>query len=328
MTRITHRTIQESTLANLQRNVTAMGALQERLSTGKNINRASDDPTGTVSVLQLRQDLRNVEQYSRNADDGLGWLGSVDTALQATQSQLRKAQELTLSALSSGSQSGDSREAIALEIESISSAVVGLANAKYLDRSVFAGTAGPGDAVVVSGTGPARTYRFASTGTTTGTGGGEVLRRIDAATQIRVDTDGREVFGDDGTGQSVFSLLDTIARQIRTMPNAGTSGTTPADAAAAAAATADLETSFKALQARVSRVSAAQSAAGTNMNRLSSAQDAAEDKKVTLSSALSDVEDTDLPETIVQLQMQEVAYKAALGATAKVLQPSLMDFLR
>ena len=36
----------------------------------------------------------------------------------------------------------------------------------------------------------------------------------------------------------------------------------------------------------------------------------------------------DLPRTIVDLQMQEVAYKAALGATARVVQPSLLDFLR
>jgi flagellar hook-associated protein 3 FlgL len=36
----------------------------------------------------------------------------------------------------------------------------------------------------------------------------------------------------------------------------------------------------------------------------------------------------DLPATIVELQMQEVAYQAALGATARAIQPSLMDFLR
>ena len=43
---------------------------------------------------------------------------------------------------------------------------------------------------------------------------------------------------------------------------------------------------------------------------------------------LSEVEGVDLPATMVELQLQEVAYKAALGATAKALQPSLMDFLR
>ena len=43
---------------------------------------------------------------------------------------------------------------------------------------------------------------------------------------------------------------------------------------------------------------------------------------------LSEVEGVDLPAAIVEMQLQEVAYQAALGATAKALQPTLMDFLR
>jgi flagellar hook-associated protein 3 FlgL len=43
---------------------------------------------------------------------------------------------------------------------------------------------------------------------------------------------------------------------------------------------------------------------------------------------LSDVEDVDLPKTIMDMQMQQTSYQAALAATAKVIQPSLIDFLR
>jgi flagellar hook-associated protein 3 FlgL len=57
-------------------------------------------------------------------------------------------------------------------------------------------------------------------------------------------------------------------------------------------------------------------------------RNAATDQLLTLTTSLSEAEDIDLPKTIVELQMQEVAYKAALGATARVVQPSLLDFLR
>ena len=40
------------------------------------------------------------------------------------------------------------------------------------------------------------------------------------------------------------------------------------------------------------------------------------------------MENADLPKTVVDLQMQQVAYQASLGATARVMQPSLLDFLR
>jgi flagellar hook-associated protein 3 FlgL len=43
---------------------------------------------------------------------------------------------------------------------------------------------------------------------------------------------------------------------------------------------------------------------------------------------LSEVEGVDLPATMVELQLQEVAYQASLGAAARALQPSLVDFLR
>jgi flagellar hook-associated protein 3 FlgL len=43
---------------------------------------------------------------------------------------------------------------------------------------------------------------------------------------------------------------------------------------------------------------------------------------------LAEVESIDLPATIVEIQLQEVGYQAALSATARVLQPSLVDFLR
>ena len=47
-----------------------------------------------------------------------------------------------------------------------------------------------------------------------------------------------------------------------------------------------------------------------------------------LRSSLAEVEDTDLPRTIMELQMQEIAYQAALGATSRAMQPSLLEFLR
>jgi flagellar hook-associated protein 3 FlgL len=53
-----------------------------------------------------------------------------------------------------------------------------------------------------------------------------------------------------------------------------------------------------------------------------------EDHLLSVSSQLSDIEDVDLPKAIMDLQIQQTSYQAALAATAKVIQPSLIDFLR
>ena len=62
--------------------------------------------------------------------------------------------------------------------------------------------------------------------------------------------------------------------------------------------------------------------------RIERAGQAADDRTLELRSTLSGVENVDLPQSIMNLQLQQVAYQAALGATAKVIQPTLMDFLR
>jgi flagellar hook-associated protein 3 FlgL len=67
---------------------------------------------------------------------------------------------------------------------------------------------------------------------------------------------------------------------------------------------------------------------GARSNRVSQLRQGADDQILTLRSSLSGVENIDLPKTITELQMQQVAYEAALGATAKAIQPSLLDFLR
>ena len=309
MTRVTHRTIQESTLANLQGNLATMGKLQEQLSTGKKINRPSDDPTGTVQALQTRQTLRANEQYSRNADDGVAWLNTTDTALGTVAVDLLSVQQLVTTGLSDGSQSDGSRAALAIQVRNIKDALLGTANTKYMDRTIFAGTSGwdsaiaaPGDALPTTPASTATGYQWAPTGT------GSVDRQIDAGSRVRVDTPGASVFGTGAT--SVFALLDDISTQLTGNDMTG------------------LNQSLTALQSRMAVVSGARADVGARTNRVEAAKEGAEDMKVTLKGQLSAVEDIDLPETIIQLQTQEVAYKAALGATAKVLQPSLMDFLR
>ncbi len=67
---------------------------------------------------------------------------------------------------------------------------------------------------------------------------------------------------------------------------------------------------------------------GARYNRVETMKNRANHQIVTLRSSLSEVEDIDLPATIMDLQLQETAYKAALSATARVIQPSLVDFLR
>lgn len=307
MTRITQRSIQESTLANLQRNLAGMASIQEQLSSQKRINRPSDDPTGTVSALTLRSDLRATEQHRRNADDGNAWLTTTDSTLQTVTTQLNKVQVLVTQGLNTGANSATPRGALAVEIDGIKSSLLGLANTQYLGRNIFAGTAAGSAVVETTVSGSPTQYTFQNFP------GSSVERQVASDSRVRVDTPGAMVFGTDEAGnQSVFALLDKISAQLRSNDPISEG----------------LSASLGELQAAQATVRAAQADVGARQNRVEFAQAQTDDRKVSLNTSLSEVESIDLPATIVQLQSQQVAYQAALGATAKVLQPSLMDFLR
>jgi flagellar hook-associated protein 3 FlgL len=89
-----------------------------------------------------------------------------------------------------------------------------------------------------------------------------------------------------------------------------------------------LDTDVANLDTRIEGIENAQASIGARTRRLETMKDRNDTDGITLKQSLSQVEDADLAQVTLELQMQQVAYQAALQATAKVIQPSLVDFLR
>lgn len=295
--RITQQSIAMRTYDNLQASLARSARLQDQLSSGQQLSRPSDAPGQAASAMQIRGSLRTTEQYVRNADDASAWLVVADSALQGASSALLRARDLAVQGSSSGSQSLQAREAIADEIRQIRAGLLQTANTQYLGRPVFGGTVAGGAA-------------FQETaGVVTYAGdAGTVERRLGPNAQVRVDVSGTAAFGADGT--NVFDVLEQLAVDLETDPPGPVSASITA-----------IDSARDAVIAQLSDV-------GARTNRVDSLKQIGDSQVIELRANLSELENIDLPATIVQLQMQEVAYEAALGATARVLQPSLLDFLR
>ncbi|WP_149203371.1 flagellar hook-associated protein FlgL [Actinotalea subterranea] len=309
--RVTHQTVQRSTLANLQLNLSKMADLQSRMSGGKIITKPSDDPAGTAQAMALRTEKRAAEQFTRNADNGATWLNTIDTALSSSTALLLKARNLTVQGANSGAMGPAAREAIAKELDGLRDALLDQANTDLLGRSVFAGTSNAGVAYTVTPAvpeqpGPPVVPAVPAQYTWTGSANGSVERRLAQDTTVRVDADGKAAFGDGAT--SVFALIDTIAADLR----AGT----------------DVSVHLDTIDARRDAMLGEAASVGTRYNQIATAKSNLSSDVLALKTQLSAVEDIDLAAIIVEIQAQEVAYKGALGATARVLQPTLMDFLR
>ncbi|MDQ1491209.1 MAG: flagellar hook-associated protein 3 FlgL [Actinomycetota bacterium] len=291
--RITQRTLSSSTLAGLQANLARLQETQAKMSSGRAIQRPSDSPTGTMTALRLRSDLDRYAQLDRNADDAKARLGTADTALTDGLSALREVRDAVLQG-ANGSLSQNDREALASQVDGLRSSLVGVANTTYLQQPIFAGTAGASTAYDASGV-----YQ--------GDGGG-ILRSIAPGVKVSVNATGPDVFGP--AGNDIFKVLSDISADLRTNPGNLT--------------TVDLGK----LDAGYLRMQNALATVGSRYHQIEIMQARNNATQLESQNQLSEVEGVDLPATMVELQLQEVAYQAALGATAKVIQPSLVDFLR
>jgi flagellar hook-associated protein 3 FlgL len=294
ITRVTSTTQMRAAQANLQASAQRLAQLQEQASSLKTISRASDDPARAANALAVRAEQRATAQYTRNADNGNGWLTTLDTALGASTTILNRARDLTVQGANAGTMTTAAREAIAVQIDGLRQDLLTQANATYLGRTVFAGNSDTGVAFTADG--------VHSGGSTTG-----VERRVGAGSTVRVDADGSTVFGTGPT--SVFALLDRISSSLRD----------PASSA--------VSTHLTALDASLSAVIGARADVGARQDRIEGASAALVIQKGALEAERVQLEDADLATVILDLKLQEVAYQSALAVTARVLQPTLMDFL-
>jgi flagellar hook-associated protein 3 FlgL len=292
--RVTQNMITSRSISSLQTGLSKLAKLQEQMTTGKVLNRPSDSPTDTTSAMRIRSSLADVKQYGRNADDGNAWLTTIDSALTSANDQVLRARDLALQGANTGVAGPTAREALAAEVDQIRGGLIDTANSNYLGRPVFGGvTAGP--------------KAYDAAGTYVGTAGA-VNRTVSEGTTIRVDVDGQQAFGP--AGDTVFDHLAALSTALRAGDQTAISA------------------SITALNADRDQITTTQTDVGSRQVRVEAAVQAASDNELKLKTSLSTVENADLPKVIVDLQSQQVAYQASLAATSKVMQPSLLDFLR
>ncbi|WP_144750057.1 flagellar hook-associated protein FlgL [Curtobacterium pusillum] len=292
ITRVTTQMSMTAASARLQAGAAKLAQLTDQATTLKNIQRPSDDPVGTASSMQVRKEQAAAAQYTRNADDAVGWLATTDSTLSSVYSVLNSVRDLTVQAANSGTMSDTDRDAFITQFQSLKTELESKANATYGARSVFAGSSTAANA-----------YDPATGWATAGT---DVTRRIGDGTTVRVDTAGTAVFGSGSS--SVFSMIDSIVGDLQNGVN--------------------LNPRIDDIDAAIDTVRGVQADVGVRHAAALAAQDSLKSATVSLESRRAGIEDKDLAKAVLDLQVQQTNYQAALAVTAKVLQPTLMDYLR
>jgi flagellar hook-associated protein 3 FlgL len=292
--RVTAASNAASSISNIAAASNRLAQLEQQASSGKQINRPSDNPTGTVTAMQLNAALARNTQYGTNSNDALAWLSTADTAYSQSVNVLQKVRTDVVQALNTGAGDTTSANALAEEISGLGSTLLSLANTTYNGRPVFGGTTSGGVAFDASGT-----YVGDS---------GTVGRQVSSDTTVTVSQVGSTVFG--ANGSNVFNLIDNIVSTLQTDPSSLSSAT------------------LGQLDSAISQVSTAQAAEGGTYNEVQQAQSSQTTTGTALKTQLSGIVDVDFPTAAINLSSANISYQAALQTTASIRQMSLLNFLQ
>lgn len=297
--RVSSASLSRDVMVGLQANLARMQKTQSQLSSGRRINRVSDSPVDAAAAMRLRSEKAMNTQVGRNIDDGLSMLGAADSTFTSMSSMLQRVRQLIVKG-QNDSMNSDDKAAIAAEIDDLRGGLVSLANTTYLGRPIFAGTQDVPAAF--------------DTSTGAYLGNGDAVQRSvsdDGSSRLEVTVTGDKAFTtlfDDGGSAGILERVSAALRD----PNGH----------------AALDTELGNLDSAMATMQEARSVVGARYNRLLGIQNAQQNRLDVVDADLSTAENIDLPKTIIDMQVQSTAYQAALGAAAKIIQPSLMDFLR
>lgn len=300
--RVTQSMLANNMLKHLSASYANLGKYQEQLSTGKKINRPSDDPVVAMKGIAYRTNLTEVEQFKRNFSEAYNWIENSDAALDKATQALQRIRELVVQA-SNDTYEATQRQAISQEIKQLTDQLVMIANTKVGDKYIFNGTNTLEPPVQMNGT-----------SITTSDNVEEVKIELAKGIYIGVNVDPTKVFHYDASqkGKGLFSDLQSLANDLDNPAKTGK----------------DINEYLGYIDQHITNLLGVRAELGARMNRIELMEDRIDSQQVIAEKMLSDNEDVDMEKVITDLKTQESVHRAALAVGARIIQPTLVDFLR
>ncbi|HQH99644.1 MAG TPA: flagellar hook-associated protein FlgL [Deltaproteobacteria bacterium] len=137
--RVNNRFLYSQLVRELGMNTEKLFSLNSQITSGKRIQKPSDDPIGLSKVLINRTELNGINQFQRTIDLAKGWLSRMDSICIDVDDLLARASEIAVQQSSSTS-TANTRASAAEEVRQLREMVLGHANSKYGNKYIFGGT--------------------------------------------------------------------------------------------------------------------------------------------------------------------------------------------
>jgi len=300
--RVTQESLSRTTLSNIKLNYKKMQEIQEKLSSGKQINRPSDDPSGTRKVLGLRAEDLQIQQFLDNTETAKEQINYTSNTLESIQEIFTKIQQLAIQA-SDDTLGQSDRKITANELNELLESVLQNANTDNNGRYIFSGTKTLTSAFTATRDSDGNILSVSYNGNNE-----EIKYQIGPGTFIQINLPGGKLFQDNKAFSTLISLRDALKASTF-------------DSAAFSDLRNTFDTATNALSTEITRF-------GAKANRLEMTTNSLDNSQAALKELISYTEDADIASLIMNLKHQENVLQSSLQTGAKIIQPTLLDFLR
>lgn len=279
-------------LRNVSNSFQRMEKYQNQLSTGKKITRPSDDPVVAMKGMTYRTDLNQIEQYQRNLSEAYNWMDAADSSLDKATSVLQRIRDLTVQA-SNGTYEEGQQGMIQKEITQLKEHLASIGNTQVAGKYIFNGNDTKSKPIdLTDTTNPVSTNQNA------------VEFELSDGINIAVNINPINVFS-----KQLFKDIEDLEVALQN-------------------GAPDLDQFLTKIDNHISGIVSERAELGARYNRIELMDSRLSEQEVITSKILSDNEDADIEKVITDLKMQESVHRAALAVGSRIIQPSLMDFLR
>lgn len=302
--RVTPKITTSNFIRNIHQQAGDILKAQERIASQKRINKISDDPNGMARVLGYRSNIAAIEQYQENIDQGIN-------QLEFNEITLDLASDLVLTAKSLAEEysglyyTAEEKQFAADQIKDLYDQVISLANSTYNNNYIFAGHA----------TDTAPFSRDADFNVTYQGDDGQARLMVGNNVEITFNADGSKIFQNAANGG--VNLFDELKNVIDGLENPD-----------AAAGSAQIQATVSPLYTARQQINSRRAEYAPALYRLQYTDEYWTNLKPKVQGTLADTEQADIAKTVMELTNLEVAYETTLATAARIIQPSLMDFLR
>lgn len=300
--RVTNSNISNRYIRTMQSNSKRLDTINTQLSSQSMINKVSDDPYKAIQSINLRNEINNVEKLKNASTEVLGWVEHTDGTLDGIGNTLTEIKTLLTSINSTFSKT--EIDSVKKEIIEKTKQISELLNTTYAGNNIFSGTNTSDKATAIEDLGNGAIVIKKSDTANNDSLKCEISPGVSISYNITVD----EVTNNGETFNTLNEIIETL-------------NTTPLDMDKV------IELQGK-IESAINSVLDARSTTGARMNSIENMQANNTTNIEKMTETLSIIKDTDVVAKAVELQAAQLAYSASLQVGVKLMQNTILDYIR